>query len=58
MIKDYKAGIGAIIVGVYSASLIFSFMACQNNTFPFNLVLPLSSGILGTLLVLFCGLDV
>jgi len=58
MIKDYKSGIGAIILGVYSISLISAFIACQANIFPFNMVIPLLTGIVGTILVMYCGWDI
>jgi hypothetical protein len=58
MIKEDKVAIASIVLGVYSISLISAFIACQANIFPFNMVIPLLTGIVGTILVMYCGWDI
>jgi len=58
MINSDKVAIGAVMLGIYSILLIFAFMACQNNMFPFTMILPLITGMLGMLLIIFCGLEI
>jgi hypothetical protein len=57
MIRIEKIGVGFTILLIYTVGIICTILTYQQNQFPINMILSFVSGIMGTVAIIFYGLE-